>query len=147
LDCSEAEVKRSIFLPPEIRNPMLDGMQRTVLGTKGTARPSIIHDLYDPKALNVYMDLKNQIIGKTGTAEILYKKTIDAATPAHKRKHVWFAAIAYPSPIDDITNCPEPELVVIAYLRFGDAGKEAAPITAQIIKKWREIRAKHAPTD
>jgi cell division protein FtsI/penicillin-binding protein 2 len=38
----------------------------------------------------------------------------------------------------------DPELVVVVYLRFGThGGKEAAPLVAQMVKKWREICARH----
>ena len=36
-----------------------------------------------------------------------------------------------------------PDLCVIIYLKFGDYGKEAAPLAAQIIKRWREIEKRH----
>jgi len=36
-----------------------------------------------------------------------------------------------------------PELVVVVYLKYGDYGKEAAPLAAQVIKKWREINEKN----
>jgi hypothetical protein len=35
------------------------------------------------------------------------------------------------------------DLVVIVFLRFGSAGKEAAPLAAKMIHKWREIQAKY----
>ena len=39
----------------------------------------------------------------------------------------------------------QPELIVVVYLRYGGYGKEAAPIAAQIVKKWREIKTLHTP--
>jgi cell division protein FtsI/penicillin-binding protein 2 len=30
--------------------------------------------------------------------------------------------------------------VIIVYLRYGGYGKEAAPIAAQMVQKWREIK-------
>lgn len=131
------EVKRSIFLPPEIRSMLLEGMRRAVQGVKGTARPSILRDLYEnPQFLRDYIDLQSQIVGKTGTAEILYKGTIDVETNAKIHNHVWFGGISF----SEMTE--EPELVVVVYLRFGDSGKEGAPLAAQMIKKWREIQRK-----
>jgi len=60
--------------------------------------------------------------------------------------HVWCAAISFLPGNEEHPNerWSEPELVVVVYLRFGDAGgKEAAPIAIQMIKKWREICEKH----
>jgi cell division protein FtsI/penicillin-binding protein 2 len=145
-NCEEAkvnitptEVRRSLFFPEEIRSVLLEGMRLAVQGSRGTARPSILRDLYDaPQFTRDYIDLHKQIVGKTGTAEILYKGTVDAATHAKIHNHIWFGGIA----LDETTK--EPELVVVVYLRFGDAGKEAAPFAAQIVKKWRQIQAEHA---
>ena len=36
----------------------------------------------------------------------------------------------------------DPELIVVVFLRYADAGKEAAPLAAQMISKWREIQKK-----
>jgi cell division protein FtsI/penicillin-binding protein 2 len=33
-----------------------------------------------------------------------------------------------------------PEVVVVVYLRFGGFGKEGAPLAAQLVAKWREIK-------
>jgi cell division protein FtsI/penicillin-binding protein 2 len=144
---TQPSAKRTAFLPEQIRDLLLEGMRRVVSGPKGLARPSVIRDLYeDPKSLRDYYNLQNQLIGKTGTAEILYKPSIDPDTPATLHKHVWFAGVSFPSPVTK-EHVPEPELVVIVYLRFGESGKEAAPLAAQIVKKWREIqKEKLAPS-
>ncbi|MES2345191.1 MAG: penicillin-binding transpeptidase domain-containing protein [Chlamydiota bacterium] len=139
---TQLEAKRQIFFPEEVRSTLLEGMRLAVQGTRGTARPSILRDLYDePQFLRDYIDLHKQIVGKTGTAEILYKGTIDSGTRANIHNHVWFGGVAF----DQETS--EPELVVVIYLRFGDAGKEAAPFAAQIVKKWRQIKLAHAGSD
>ena len=39
-----------------------------------------------------------------------------------------------------------PELVVVVFLRFSDAGKAGAPIASQMVKKWREIKKKYEIT-
>jgi len=49
-------------------------------------------------------------------------------------KHL--AAAFYP-----YNGLARPELIV--YSRFGSAGRQCAPIAAQMIEKWREIRASH----
>jgi cell division protein FtsI/penicillin-binding protein 2 len=100
-----------------------------------------MRNLYDhPHAIRDYAAVKNDIIAKTGTAQVRYKQTIDAETPAEMRVFIWFAALAYPP-----GKGPEgePELAVVVLLRFGRAGRDAGPIAAQVIKKWRELRDKY----
>lgn len=144
--CTPTEVKRSLFFPEEIRDMLLEGMQRVVSGSRGTARSSIVWNIPGlPQSSRDYADLKHQILAKTGTAEILYKHSIDAETPPTMETHVWFAGVSF-TPNELATSQDkwgEPELVVVVYFRFGRAGKDCAAFAAQIVKKWREICAKH----
>jgi len=119
-------------------------MYKVVNGEKGNARPSIIRSLNRHSEWKKnYLDLQGgQLIGKTGTAEILYKSTIDAETPAFKVDHSWFAGISFLPKQQKMRD--RAELVVIVYLPFSKSGgKEAAPIVAEMIKKWREIQKNH----
>ena len=124
---------------------LLEGMYGVVNGPRGTARPGVIvPENFDyPVSKKDYIELQKQINGKTGTAEILYKHTLDEEIKAEKKRHVWFAAISFPVTDRKEIDDADPELVVVVYLRFAKAGKEAGPIAAQIIKKWREISEKH----
>lgn len=137
-------VKRTIFMPEEIREPLLQGMQRVMTGSKGTARANIIRTLYqNPEMRQHYQELKSQIIGKTGTAEIMFKQAIDAHSSAEIRNHIWFSGISFTPDPKDSDPFKNPELVVSVYLRMSEAGgKEAAPLAVEIVKKWRDIRAK-----
>lgn len=138
------EVKRELFFPSEIRQVLLDAMQRVINGPKGTARPNIIRLLWEnPDAMRTYLDLRYQMVGKTGTAETLYKQWIDAESLAEINNNIWFAGIGFSTSHQE-GAWGEPELVVVVYLRFSDAGgKEAAPFAAQMIQKWREIKHKY----
>lgn len=140
---SAPEVKRTLFMPDIIREPILDGMHRVIVGPKGTARPNIIRALArDPQWMRDFQELKNQLVGKTGTAEILYKQSIDAESNAIIQNHIWFGGIAFSE--EQSQSWENPELVVVVYLRFSEAGgKEAAPLAAEIVKKWREICERH----
>lgn len=146
------EIRRSLFFPPSIRSYIFEGMRRAVTGPRGTARASILHNPPEhPHALEDFIDLQNQIVAKTGTAEVFYKHTIDAATPPIIKNHVWFIAISFAQEPGE-KKWEKPELAVVVYLRLGKAGKEGALMATQIIKKWREICAKHgcdcySPTD
>ncbi|HSX04516.1 MAG TPA: penicillin-binding transpeptidase domain-containing protein [Rhabdochlamydiaceae bacterium] len=131
------EVRRELPFPEKVHDFLLEGMHRVMTGEKGTARPSIIRARFqDPKAVEAYQKMGRQVVGKTGTAEILYKQTIDAESKAEMEKHVWFAGISYTD-----EELKTPELVVVVYLRFGDAGRDAAPLALRLFDKWREINA------
>lgn len=138
------ELKRTLFFPLEVREMILEGMIRCVNGPRGSARPGLIRGLYqNPHTLRCYMDLASQMAAKTGTAQILYKQTIDATSNAEMYNHVWFASLSFPHPLSYNAN-KDPDLAVVVYLRFGEkGGKEAAPLAAAIIQKWREICARH----
>jgi cell division protein FtsI/penicillin-binding protein 2 len=115
---------------------IVEGLDACVWGGKG---PRSIRTLRSrPEWMADYMSLEHQMVGKTGTAEVLYNPyPLPSSTP-NMYKHIWFGAIAFP----ENKRWEDPELVVVVMLRFGDAGKEAAPLAAQVIKKWREIRSR-----
>lgn len=135
------EVKRSLFFPKEIHQMITEGMRRAVSGERGTARPSIMRNLYNhPSTIKDCFEMKNEMIAKTGTAQFRYKQTLDSETPAEMKKNVWFAAISYPS---DKEQGNSPELVVVVFLKFRESGRDGGPIAAQVIKRWREICRKY----
>lgn len=138
---TEKSVKRSLHTPQALRSLLLEGMHRVVSGNRGTARPQIIRSLaLDSQTTRDYLALQHQLAGKTSTAEFRYKSTLDRETKPHMRNHIWFGGISF-----DPLRGSEPELVVVVYLRFSESGgKRAAPLAAKIIKRWREIRAKHS---
>jgi cell division protein FtsI/penicillin-binding protein 2 len=140
------EIERTIPFPPEVFKILAQGMSRSVKGPRGSSRPSIMRSSYlNPNAARDYYELQNELLPKTGTAQVLYKQSIDTETPAYIRWHICFATIAYsknqalsPHPFED------PELVVVAFSKYGTAGRNIAPMAAQVVKKWREIQKKHA---
>ena len=137
-------VKDNIFLNGPIRDHIFGGLYRVVWGEKGGAGATRIRSLYQyPKMLKNYKNLQDQFIGKTSTAEILYRPTLDRESSPILCKDIWFGAISFKEKISENSFDAEPELVVIVYLRSGDFGKEAAPLAAEMIKKWREIQLSH----
>jgi cell division protein FtsI/penicillin-binding protein 2 len=140
---SAPETRRILPMPEAIRDPLIEGMHRVLTGSKGTARPNIIRALlHHPQWMHDYHNLKHHLIGKTGTAEILYKQAIDSESLAKIHNHIWFGGVAFSE--EDLQTWENPELVVVVYLRFSEAGgKEAAPLAAEIVKKWREILKSH----
>jgi cell division protein FtsI/penicillin-binding protein 2 len=115
-------------------------MHRVLTGAKGTAKPEIVRSLYqNPSWRRNYLELKNELMGKTGTAEILFKQTLDVEIEPKIHNHIWFSGISVTAP----HALDKQELVVVVYLRFSEAGgKEATPLAVEVIKKWREICAK-----
>jgi len=143
-DGSESQVKEvvhSFAMPKSIRGTILEGMDRVLWTNKGTARPNIIRGLQGkPELMNAFLALRHQMVGKTGTAEILFNPNINPSSPPYMYKHIWFTAISFEG---DPHKWEDPELVVVVCLRYGDGGKEAAPLAAQIIQKWRELKNLH----
>ena len=141
LKTSKKEIRKKIFLPDAIRNTILEGLDQVIWGERGTARPFSIRKLkQNLKILEKYKELKHQFIGKTSTAEIMHKCDITPSTKAQKYKHIWFGGISFePSQ----KRWEKPELVVVVFLRFGDVGREAAPLAAAVVHKYRELKKKY----
>ncbi|MDJ0651713.1 MAG: penicillin-binding transpeptidase domain-containing protein [Simkaniaceae bacterium] len=141
------EVKRYLELPSRVRTELIEGMKRVMTGKKGPAQPHRIRALYEhPKWVPDYKAMQSQFIGKTSTAEFVYRPFLDRETPPLMCKDIWFGGLSFKE--GDDYRIDMPELSVIVYLKFGDYGKEAAPLAALIIKKWKEIQSKnynHSP--
>ncbi len=139
---TECTVKQTIEMPNRVRTELVEGMRRVVMGEKGPVQPYRIRGLYEhPKWIPEYKAIQNQFIGKTSTAEFIYRPFLDRETPPLMCKDIWFGALSFKE--EDDYRVDMPDLSVIVYLKFGDYGKEAAPLAAQIIKKWREITARN----
>ena len=143
---STSKLKREIPLLPHHRTLLLEGMNRSIWSPKGSVRPTVIKNLLNnPLLMRDYLSLQHQMVGKSSTAQILFNPHLNPSAQAQLYKHIWFGAISFDqnSSLTGKSNWENPELVVVVFLRFGDAGKEAAPIAAQVIRKWREIKQRH----
>ncbi|MEM8727097.1 MAG: penicillin-binding transpeptidase domain-containing protein [Chlamydiota bacterium] len=137
------EVKRYLELPPAVRTELIEGMKRVVMGEKGPAQPYRIRTLYEhPKWIPDYKAIQSQLIGKTSTAEFVYRPFLDREGLPLMCKDICFGGLSFKEGDDYRVDLPD--LVVVVYLKFGDYGKEAAPLAALMIKKWREIRSKNS---
>lgn len=137
------EIRKSIEMPPSVRTPILEGMDQCVWSPKGCARISTISYLLEnPEIMQSHLALTHQMLGKTGTAEVLFNPGIYPSSLPQMYKHIWFGSIAFDEK-SSTTRFESPELVVVVFLRFGSGGKEGAPIASQMIHKWREIKEKH----
>lgn len=137
-------IKKTIPLPSSIRSSILHGMDLVLWGAKGRARAPLIRSLRaSPSLLKKFFELKHQMIGKSGTAEILFNPNINPSSKAQMYKHTWFGAISFTPESVGKLNYHQPELVIVVFSRYGEAGKDGAPIAARLVHKWREIQEKH----
>jgi hypothetical protein len=147
------EITRQIFFPDEIQKILIEGMRLVVERTQGESLSSLSR-LYRnaPEAINDYINLKPQIVGKTSTAESVENIDLELVDGTNLYTHVWFGGIAYDRDILKSDHrhqflfrdsAGKPELVVVVYLRYGGYGKEAAPVAAQVAKRWKEIKQRN----
>ncbi len=129
---TKPEIRRRVDMPRQIQELLLSGLRQVIWGEKGTGR--ILRHRYDSALIH-------QIVGKTSTSEVVERMSLDGANGYIKLKHVWFGAISYEA--EDLSN---PELVVVVYLRYGDWGKDAAPLAVEMVKKWRSLKRKYYKT-
>lgn len=145
---SLTEVLREVFMPDQIKRLLLEGMNRVVQRSQQFCIGSLQH-LYRqyPDAVRDFIALNGQLVGKTSTAESIENVGLDLNTGTNKYNHLWFGGISF-APDEHPTSYVfkdkfgRPELVVVVYLRFGAYGKDTAPVAAQVIRKWREIKNK-----
>jgi cell division protein FtsI/penicillin-binding protein 2 len=139
------EIERTLPFPDEIFKLLTEWMRQVVIGSKGTARPAIMRNFYDhPSAMRDYFEVHQDLLAKTGTAQIRYKQTASKTSGADMKHHVWFAAVSYPKHHLLSAQIPDdPELVVVVFLRFRQAGREGGTIAGQVVNRWREIQSKH----
>lgn len=141
----EKESYGRIDLPPQVRDVLLDAMRSVVRGHTSLPAWKKIrsYDRNSPLVQDL-KELSDEMVGKTSTAELVASVDVDLDKGTNIYKHVWFGGIAFPK--DSITsreqggNWGKPELVVVVYLQYADYGKEAIPLAAQMIKKWRELK-------
>ncbi len=133
------EVRRQLYLPDGIRKMLLEGMRRVVTRTLSDSL-FLLSKAYNhhPEIMSSFIEMKPYLVGKTSTAESIERLDLDEPNERPLYTHVWFGGIGF----EDEAH-RKPELVVVVYLRYGGYGKEAAPMAAHIMKKWREIKEKH----
>lgn len=140
-------VKREIFMPAAIRKTLLEGMYRVVVSSHASSLASLSRIYHEhPEAISDYIDLKEELLGKTSTAESVEAIDLDLHQGRNMYNHVWFGGIAFEKAGGNENaflfkdKFGKPDVVVVVYLRYGGYGKEAGPIAAQAVAKWREIK-------
>jgi cell division protein FtsI/penicillin-binding protein 2 len=140
---STPEIRNSVYLPPEIRTLLLESLYEVMNGERGTSRPSVIRTLTENESTRrIYNSIRKSIAGKTSTAEITYRPCIDREFFPILCKHIWFGGML----LHEAETFEDVDLVVVAMFRYGDSGKETAPLAAQIAHKWKEITSSHEST-
>lgn len=146
------EVKQEIFMPEIVRQILLKGLKAAFLRTCQESMGNLAK-LYrqHPEAIRYLSEFKNELIGKTSTSESVENIDLDLDEGTNIYTHVWFGSISFQQENLDKNKTlfifkddfGHPEVVVVVYLRYGGYGKEAAPLAAQMVKKWRELKQKY----
>lgn len=145
------EVKSEVFMPAIVRQILLQGLRASIQRThaESTASLARLYQKY-PETVRTFTDFKHQLIGKTSTSESVEHIDLDFKQGTNIYTHVWFGGITFQQDKRGKATFlfkdefGEPELVVVVYLHYGGYGKEAAPLAAQMVKKWRELKEKYA---
>lgn len=143
----QTEVKRELFMPKVVRNTLLKGLYACMQRSYQENLSSLTR-LYqqNPEAIQDYTEMRKEMFGKTSTSEVVEMIDLDLNEGTNMYTHVWFGCLSCQKEFKEKKamilkdEFGKPELVVVVYLRYGGYGKEAAPLSAQIIKKWREIK-------
>ena len=130
VEMSSPTVQDQIEMVPPVQKILSEGMDGAVEhivtdGLWGLQR--IYHD--HPESTQSLKKMSGKIMGKTGTAEALASFSLDRHGKASNVNHCWFGAIS-----------KEKDIIVVVYLRYGGYGKDAAPLAAQVIEKWQQIK-------
>lgn len=145
------EVKSNLFMPEIVHSVIFQGLRQAAIKTHAEGTASLIR-LYGqyPETMKTFTELKQDIIGKTSTSESVETIDLDWKEGSNIYTHVWYGGIALEPTKNRFLFKDEfskPELVVVVYLRYGSFGKEAAPVAAQIVKKWRELKQKYEKSE
>lgn len=144
-------VRRHIDIPCPVKNMIFEGMRQVIAHGQDNKSLWPLLNVYKtaPEAIQSLIELKKQLIGKTGTGERVETMNLDEDQGTRKCCHIWFGGMSFEKDVEEPIDVfverdivPEPELVVVVYFKYGGYGKDAAPVMAQMVKKWREIKMK-----
>lgn len=147
-----SQVQRHILLPDPVRQFLIKGLKKASDRTYQENLTSLTR-LYKeyPEAIRDFKEMKDLIVGKTSTSEAVESIDLDLKEGTNIYTHVWFGSLLFDREKENKNptvfllkdEFGEPEIAVVVYLRYGGYGKEAAPLAAQMIKKWKEIKNKN----
>lgn len=145
------EVRWEVPMPDPIRSLLIEGMHRMIKRIHFSAIWELSH-LYEgyPEAISDFLDLKDQCVGKSSTAESVEFVDLDLKLGTVLYNHIGFGGIIYERESKKgeerfvfKDRLGKPELVVIVYARYGGWGKDVVPLAMQVANKWREIKRKN----
>lgn len=135
---TEPNLSHFLYYPEPIREYLLEGLSRVISGEKGTARSKVNKGFLQNRALKKrYEKTSPSLVGKTSTAQVRYNPNVYPSSKPQTYQDIWFGLISFE---EDLPKWSSPELVVVVYLRFGDAGKEAVSLAYQMLEKYRELK-------
>lgn len=144
--CNTIEQKQAILReiehPKEVRDTILHALYKVINGEKGIGNIGSIYGLSSSslQERGDFLNVRKSMVGKTATAEILYRPCLNRDFNPIIAKHIWFSAASFKTMEGSgKIDFDQPEIVIIVYLRFGDFGKEAAPLAAKMIEKYRKL--------
>lgn len=130
-------VVRTLSISEKVSQPIIEGLSKVVQSPEGSCHITKIQSLLkNPSWRSKYRETAKSTIGKTSSAEFMYRPHVDSASKAVLTQDIWFSGVCF-----DETK--EPELAVVVYLHFGDYGKEAAPLALLVMDKYRELCKQH----
>lgn len=139
VEINEPEVIGKVPLPSPVYKQIIDGLQQVMIGRRGTAKYSKIRTYEQNSAvMEDYKALSKRLVGKTSTAQRVERLWPAKPSGAQMVKHVWFGGLFF-----EDESLKKPDLIVVVYLRFGDFGREAAPLATQVYTEWCRIKAAH----
>jgi cell division protein FtsI/penicillin-binding protein 2 len=136
-------VKRKIIMAKKQQQILFEGMK--------AAASKLAHDgrlkkYTRPDVWQMFHSMQGQMMGKSSTAESYERLGLCIGQKPFMYNHTWFGGLfsleEKKSPLH-IFEFPDPELVVVVFLRYGTYGKEAAPIAAAVAKRWQKIKRQH----
>lgn len=134
------EVQRTVPMPAKVREMLLKGMERVMAKISHDLLWSLAVKYQDyPEAILSIKNTSHLLVGKSSSAEFMEAIGLDQEHGVEKSTHIWFGGISFE---DENPKREKAELVIVIYLRFGGLGKDAAPLAAQIVEKWHEIKQK-----
>lgn len=140
VDQNNPSLLENIPMPKAVHNILAEGLEQVVVGRRGTAKSSKIHTFSSSSpVMEHYRKIERQFVGKTSTAQRVERLWPAKEGGAQMVKHVWFGGVFY-----EDEKHKKPELVVIVYLRYGDFGREAAPLATEVARYYRHL--KQAPS-
>ena len=142
----QPEILNHVFLPEKINKILLEGMRRVVKRQTKSSLFALSRIYKDyPGFISDFVDMKNHMVGKTSTSEAIERLDLDKPDEHPLYTHVWFGGISFEEEVKSM-KFEKPDLIIVVYLRYGGYGNEAAPLAAQVARKWREIKQSKCET-